>query len=117
MSDAEGDAYDRGHVAGRIEARLAGHDQHFSKLNGTTSELKGEMSAFAMQLQRIADQLVADAATRVQLADALRLAEEARRASEHDQRAKRAHRFSPTLFIVAVLSVIIAAASWLDRVF
>ncbi len=113
----DSDAYDRGHLAGRIDQRLAGHDQHFAKLNGSTAELVVKVEEVARAVQRLADQATADAATRLQLASALRDADAARRASDHDQRAVRAHKLSPWLVALTVASTAVAVILGLRSLF
>ena len=121
-AEIELDAYDRGHTAGRIEARLAGHDDHFRSLNGTTSQLVGKVDGLLSLVQRLGDQAIADAATRVQLAEALAKADDSRRiidaerrALDHDQQARRTYRMSPFLLAVAVGSSAVAAVTLIDK--
>lgn len=80
MTEPAGDAYDRGHVAGGIDARLAGHDRHFAKINGSIERLANEMHALTLAVQRLGDQAVSRDATVVTTAAALKDAEDARRA-------------------------------------
>jgi hypothetical protein len=74
-------AYDRGHTAGEISARLAGHDKHFATINGSLIDLAAEMKAVNLQLQRMADAMQADRERALATATALREADEARRAT------------------------------------
>jgi hypothetical protein len=74
MSESSQDAFDRGHLAGEIAARLAGHDQHFAAINGSLDKIAAGLAS-----QTLADQARADAVTRVATATALKDAEEARR--------------------------------------
>lgn len=73
------DAYERGHLAGEIAARLAGHDQHFAAINGHLADLVSGQEAVRLAVQRLADQAVSRDATVVTTAAALKDAEDARR--------------------------------------
>jgi hypothetical protein len=72
--------YDRGHAAGGIAERLAGHDKHFASINGSLEKIATELHAFGLAMQRMADQAEAREATAVATAKALKEAEQARRA-------------------------------------
>lgn len=86
---ATDDAYQAGHLAGKVEARLAAHDAHFVTINGHVGELVSETHELRMQVQRLADQAVADAKTRVSTADAVEKArEEAASALESERKAR-----------------------------
>lgn len=74
------DAYDRGHIAGEIAARLAGHDKHFAAINGSLADIAREMHANTLAVQRLGDQAVARDATVITTAKALKDADDARRA-------------------------------------
>lgn len=75
----EQDAYERGHLAGEVAARLAAHDKHFAEINGSIKDLAHEMGAMVAAVQRLGDQAIARDATVVTTAAALKDAEEARR--------------------------------------
>lgn len=45
-----------GEVAGKIDARLAGHDKHFATINGSLEKWAVEMHSLNLQVQRLADQ-------------------------------------------------------------
>jgi hypothetical protein len=79
MTEADDSAYDRGHLAGRIDARLADHDKHFATINGSIADVAKALSALTMAVQRLGDQAVSDAATRITTAAALKDADAARR--------------------------------------
>jgi len=86
MSETEPGAYDRGVIAGAIEARLAGHDRHFDSINGSLARIADELRGLADQLhtlslavQLLGTQAVARDATVVTTAAALKDADEARR--------------------------------------
>lgn len=105
--------YDRGHLDGRIDARLSGHDAHFTHLNGTTAELVAKVSTLATLVQRLGDQAIAEEATRQALATALRNADEARRSQDNDRRNLAADHWTPVQKIITVLLVLIAASGFL----
>lgn len=60
MVTPEEEAYQRGQADGEIRARLATHDQNFVAINGQLGQVAGQLSALSMQVQRIADQAIAD---------------------------------------------------------
>lgn len=76
MAESE---FDRGHLAGGIEARLAGHDRHFAAINGSLADMVNEMHQMTLAVQRLGDQADANAKTVITTAAALKDAEEARR--------------------------------------
>jgi hypothetical protein len=91
------DAYDAGHTAGAIDARLAGHDAHFAKINGSIERVADEMAGMKLLLQRLADSADADRKTVVVTAAALKDAEEARRSTTND-------RWSPWQKAIALIT-------------
>jgi hypothetical protein len=74
--------YDRGVAAGEIAQRLAGHDEHLAKINGSMDRVAGRLDALVLAVQRLADATAADRATVVTTAAALKDADEARRATD-----------------------------------
>lgn len=75
MTESNQDAYDRGEVAGGIAARLAGHDRHFEKINGSI-----EKSADALyQVQRELHELKLQAGARDAVAAAVKDTDQERR--------------------------------------
>ena len=98
------DAYDRGHIAGEIAARLAGHDEHFAAINGSLANIAGEMHALTLAVQRLGDQAVARDATVVTTAAALKDAEDARR-------GKAEQIWTPFARMIAVLGGLAAVAA------
>jgi hypothetical protein len=98
------DAYDAGHTAGGIDARLAGHDQHFARINGSLADIAREMQGVKLALQRLADGADADRNTALATAAALKTADEVRRAQATD-------RWSPWQKAVALLAALAAIAS------
>jgi len=98
------DAYDRGHLAGEIAARLAGHDKHFGAINGSIEGLRLEMHQLTLAVQRLGDQAVSRDATVVTTAAALKDAEDARR-------AKSESSWSPMSRAATVLGALVALAT------
>ena len=103
MSESGRDAYERGHLAGEIAARLAGHDQHFAAINGHLADLVTGQEAVRLAVQRLADQAVSRDATVVTTAAALKDAEDARRA-KGDQSWTPIQRFIAVVTVLAVLA-------------
>jgi hypothetical protein len=91
--------YDRGHLAGEIAARLAGHDQHFAAINGHLADLVIGLEQVRLAVQRLADQAVSRDATVVTTAAALKDAEDARR-------AKGDQSWTPIQRLIAVVSAL-----------
>lgn len=65
-------AYDRGHVAGEIAARLTNHDKHFEMINGSLTDIAKRLGEFRLSLQKQNDLREADQAMAVALATALK---------------------------------------------
>lgn len=85
MTTGRQDDYDRGHTAGGIDARLAGHDMHFEAINGSIARMGDELAGVKLALQRLADSADADRRTVVTTAAALKSADDARRTSDTDR--------------------------------
>jgi hypothetical protein len=75
-------AYDRGVVAGELAQRLAGHDQHLARINGSMDRVADRLETLVSAVQRLSDATAADRATVITTAAALKDADEARRATE-----------------------------------
>jgi hypothetical protein len=56
MADPEELAFDRGHVAGAIAARLKAHDEHFAKINGSVERTADELGGVKLALERLTAQ-------------------------------------------------------------
>ena len=104
MADQPDNAYDRGHTAGEIAERLAGHDRHFAAINGSLADVAREMHSLTLAVQRLGDQAVARDATVVTTAKALKEAEDARR-------AKTEQSWTPVARLLAVLGGLAALAA------
>lgn len=101
MTDRE--EYDRGHVAGGIDARLATHDRHFAAINGSVDRMGTELAGVKLALQRLADAADADRRTVVSTAQALKEAEDTRRAAGSD-------RWSPWQKLAVLIGALSALA-------
>jgi len=89
VSESPQDAYDRGVGVGRIEQRLSEYDKHFKTINGSIADTARELHDLVLAVQRLADQAVADAKTRVTTAEAVEKArQEAAGALEAERRAR-----------------------------
>jgi hypothetical protein len=98
------DAYDRGHIAGEIAARLADHDRHFAAINGSLADVAREMHDLTLAVQRLGDQAVARDATVITTAAALKDAEDARR-------SKGEQSWTPFARLIAVLGGLVAVVT------
>lgn len=98
MTDGPTD-YERGEQAGRIEARLAGHDRHFAAINGHLATLAEQLTSITLAMQRLADSAIAREDTVIATAKTLADADKARR-SASDQ------RWSPWAKLFAVVGVV-----------
>jgi len=78
---AGGGEFERGHAAGEIAARLANHDQHFAAINGSLERVANELHQMRMEIQRQGDRAEADRLTVRTTAEALKKADDARRAA------------------------------------
>lgn len=79
MTETPEDAFERGSVAGKIEARLSDHDKHFAQINGSLERVGSELHGLKLAVQRLGDQAVARDATVITTAAALKDADQARR--------------------------------------
>ena len=106
--------YDRGHIAGEIATRLADHDKHLSKINGSMDRVADRLTDLVqgnrdllLLVQRLGDAADADRATAISLATALEKADTARR-------DKSETRWSPfSRLIAAILALAAVAAAWI----
>lgn len=87
---------------GQIDARLAGHDQHFAAINGSIGRLADEMHQMNLVVQGLADDAKANAKTVITTAAALKDAEAARR-------DKSETSWTPLSRALAVAAVVVAA--------
>jgi crotonobetainyl-CoA:carnitine CoA-transferase CaiB-like acyl-CoA transferase len=86
MPETPQEAFDRGTVAGEIAARLADHDQHLAKINGSMGDVAKELHEVSLGMQAIKDQQLAEAKERLATASALEKADHARRQARLDTR-------------------------------
>lgn len=115
MSEPPDDAYDRGHLAGEIAARLAGHDEHFRDINGQIKMLITETHDLVLAVQRLADQAIADAKTRVSTAEAVEKARKEAADALESERVIRRDRsdtaWSPVAKAAALLGALAAVVA------
>lgn len=74
------EAFARGHAAGVIASRLAQHDAHFTIINGSIDRFTKEMQNMVLAMQRVSDQAEAARVTALVTAQALKDADDTRRA-------------------------------------
>jgi hypothetical protein len=110
VAETPKEAFERGAAAGEIAARLAGHDEHFAKINGSIGDMATELHAVALAVQRLGDQAISRDATVVTTAAALKDAEEARR-------DKTEQRWSPLTRLSVVVGTIAAAGGLLLTIY
>jgi hypothetical protein len=79
--ETTGEAYDRGHTAGGVDAQLAEHSQHLAKINGSIERFAGEVHGLRLDIQGLKDEVKANARAVPLVAAALKDADEARRAA------------------------------------
>lgn len=91
MAEPDGE-YDRGHKAGGIDERLAGHDRHFAAINGSIGKLAEELHLMVLAVQRLGDQAVADAKTRISTAEAVEKARKEAASALESERVVRRER-------------------------
>lgn len=100
--------FDRGHeageIAGKIDARLAGHDRHFLDINGSIAKVGAELHVINLTVQRLADQAIARDATAIALAAALKEASE-----------KRWSPFARLWLVVGAVAAVAGIAAFLMR--
>lgn len=96
--------FDRGYTAGGIAEQLARHDQHFLTINGSIERTATALEALRSDVRALQEQLVADAATRIMLAAALKEAEQKRISASEERYSPYARAFA----VVAVLGTLIA---------
>ena len=53
---SQGEEFDRGVAAGQIDQRLAEHDKHFSRINGSIADVASELHQVSLSIQRLGDQ-------------------------------------------------------------
>lgn len=105
MNSPEKEAFERGEIAGRIEARLNGHDQHFAAINGSMASVAAEMHNLTLAVQGLRDQAIADAATVLKTASALKDAEEARRDKSEQSWTPLTRAFAVIATIATIIGV------------
>ncbi len=111
MSEPEStrEAFARGEVSGKVDARLGDHDDHFHRINGsidrmaTAAELQANaIQALVLVVQRLTDKMDASETRVIATAKALKEADEARR-DKDDQSWSPLARWSLAIGIIAAL--------------
>jgi hypothetical protein len=110
--------YDQGVIAGRIDARLADHDRHLAKINGSMDRVADRLDALVtgshdllLAVQRLTDAAEADRQTVKVTAAALKEAEEARRDQSETRWTPMARLITVIVAVAVVAGVIIAYAA------
>jgi hypothetical protein len=109
------EAFARGEVSGKVDARLGDHDDHFHRINGSIDRMASaaELQAAAIQalvlvVQRLTDKMDASETRVIATAKALKEADEARR-DKTDQSWSPLARWSLAVGIIAALIAIFYA--------
>jgi hypothetical protein len=112
---AEPSDYDRGHEAGGIAERLANHDRHLEKINGSMDRVADRLTDLVQSnrdllliVQRLGDAADADRATAISLATALEKADTARRDKSETQWTPLNRLIAVVVAVAIVAGVIIA---------
>lgn len=72
LSEESREAYARGEIAGKVDARLEGHDDHFARINVSIDALVLEVRQVMRGIQRLEDKFEASEKTVVTTAAALK---------------------------------------------
>ncbi|MES2211022.1 MAG: hypothetical protein V4515_12720 [Chloroflexota bacterium] len=107
MADG-GDAYDRGHVDGGIAERLAGHDRHFARINGSLEDVARALAALTLAVQRLGDQAIARDATVLTTAAALKDADDARRDKSEQSWSPWQKSIAVLVALASIIGVVLA---------
>lgn len=116
MTESNREAYDRGTAAGMVTAKLAEHDEHLLRINGSMARVADELHTLAMAVQGLRDDNRADAAKVKATAEALEKADAARRDKAESAWSPVAKRLVVVGSIVGVLAVLVGAAAVLVAV-
>lgn len=119
MTETPQQAYDRGDAAGRIAQRLDGYDRHFMIINGSIADSAKAIHELSLQVQRLADQAVADAREREKTAAALEKSRREMADAVESERAARAERSATAwtplariMTVLAALATILGIIGW-----
>ena len=119
MTETPQEAYDRGDAAGRVAQRLDGYDRHFQVINGSIEASARSLHELAMQVQRLADQAVADAREREKTAEAVEKSRREAASALESERAVRADRSTTAwtplrvgVTILAGLGTLLGIVAW-----
>lgn len=114
VTESNQEAFDRGTVAGKIEQRLAGHDDHFRQINGSMARLADEMHQLVLAVQLLGAEAESRDKTVVITAAALKDAEQARR-DKTEHAWSPLTRLSVAVGVLAGLIAVYAALKGLPR--
>jgi hypothetical protein len=110
--------YDQGVTAGRIDARLADHDKHLAKINGSMDRVADRLTDLVqgnrdllLLVQRLGDAADADRATAISLATALEKADTARRDKSTTTWTPLSRLIAVVVAVAVVAGVVIAFAA------
>ena len=123
MTESHQEAYDRGEdagqIAGRLAQRLDGYDRHFQIINGSIGDSARANHELAMQVQRLADQAVADAREREKTAEAVEKSRREAASALESERAVRADRsttawtpMARTVTVLAGIGALLGIIAW-----
>jgi hypothetical protein len=108
-------AYERGVSAGEITQRLADHDRHFAKLNGTMGDVAKALQGLTLAVQRLGDAADADRATVKTTAEALEKQDKARRDQSESRWSPAAKTIAVPGALAAVVTVVTLVLANLPR--
>ncbi len=112
---AEPSEYQRGVTAGGVETRLANHDKHFARINGSLEDMVRQLEALVLAVQRLGDQAVSRDATVITTASALKDAEEARRTTAEQQWSPKAKMLTVVGTLIALAGLFVAVLVVINR--
>jgi len=116
MSSKSAAEYERGfvagHIEGKIDARLAEHDKHFDKINGSMARVAVALETLTLEVASLRQLGIADKATVIQTASALKDAEQGRRDRDKTEREQSDRHWTPKARFIAVIGSIVLVASF-----
>jgi len=117
MPESPKEAYDRGVDAGMVTAKLAEHEGHLERINGSIGHFAEEIHGLTLAVQGLRDDARATAATTITTAEALEKAESARRDKAESAWSPVAKRLVVVGAIVGILAVVVGALGVLIALF
>lgn len=104
MSESQKESYDRGVLAGEVAARLAGHDKHFSAINGSLEKISHTLEQFLTKQNLMIVELQ-------RLSDSTSGLKEAEHAKQKTQIALAASPWLTALVLIAIVGVLVGVIS------